>query len=464
MSIRPASQSSSIYLNHFLPQNKWASLLCSPLKSFRFDTVIICFSLLSLVNAVSGQEEVTTTRDTLNKNFTDDTKYGKGGKKLIIINDNIYNRDSIVQYFDAKKDLREAHVTTVLKDLGVTHFTGLYEKFKGLDWSAYQKLESDERQEIEDFRATIGFDFVENNNMKDIDISQIQKIESDEYYDYYSSNNNDQESPLHKHPIKSSENIVIHDALGEQIFKEQKQYQSANDINKGIQKDEIIYLDSARKKHTKRFDSKTKKWQEYDSQNMQWKNISNTAPPENNQVSTEPPIDASNILFPKNEAFVGLAYMNIANSGQGNPGYGSFGVTGEYTRYITPHIGATLDFGAYFRKETQDDYTQSFTQFNVTAGASYIPINDPWNEDKKFTGNLHALGGISRIMVKESSGSYGLDNFSKNSFTFILGATLHYHISQRAQVSIQADYVHDSFFNTSQNNARFSMGPTFCFY
>jgi hypothetical protein len=206
-------------------------------------------------------------------------------------------------------------------------------------------------------------------------------------------------------------------------------------------------------KEIKKYNTKTKKYED----------AGNTAMPDNTQVMTKPAVNTTNISFHSNEAFIGPAYLNISNAGQGNSGYGSFGFTGEYTRFITPHFGATMDVGVYFKKETQNDFTQSFTQFNVTAGATYIPCKDPWKEDKKFTGDLHLLLGLSSIMVKESSGSYGLDNISKNCFTFALGAAGDYHISPRIKIRLQADYMHTSFFNTMQNNFRISAGPTIGF-
>src|ERR1700730_9193323 len=66
---------------------------------------------------------------------------------------------------------------------------------------------------------------------------------------------------------------------------------------------------------------------------------------------------AGNLSYKPNQIFIAPAYLEIANSGQGVKGYGSFGVTGEYTRFITPRIGATLDAGIYFHKETQDGLT-----------------------------------------------------------------------------------------------------------
>jgi hypothetical protein len=166
---------------------------------------------------------------------------------------------------------------------------------------------------------------------------------------------------------------------------------------------------------------------------------------------------AGNLSYKPNQIFIAPAYLEIANSGQGVKGYGSFGVTGEYTRFITPRIGATLDAGIYFHKETQDGLSINYNSFNITAGPTFIPFNNPWSADTKLTGNLHALVGLSSIMIKQSSGSY-VDNFSKQGFTAVVGGALDYHINPTLGIRVQADYTPTFFFNTTQNNARISAG------
>jgi hypothetical protein len=166
---------------------------------------------------------------------------------------------------------------------------------------------------------------------------------------------------------------------------------------------------------------------------------------------------AGNFSYKPNQIFIAPAYLMIANSGQGVKGYGSFGITGEYTRFITPRIGATLDAGIYFHKETQDGFTTNYNSFNITAGPTFIPFNNPWSADTKLTGNLHALVGLSSIMIKQSSGSY-VDNFSKQGFTAVVGGALDYHINPSLGIRVQADYTPTFFFKTTQNNARISAG------
>jgi hypothetical protein len=202
------------------------------------------------------------------------------------------------------------------------------------------------------------------------------------------------------------------------------------------------------KKTTKKYNPKTNAYED----------TGNTSLGENNQVGNQLPVDNTHISYHDNQVFLGPAYMNIANSGVGNKGYGSFGATGEYSRYFTPHLGGTLDVGAYFHKDTEDDFSESYTQLNFTVGPTFIPFKNPRSEDKKLSGNLHALFGLSSIMVKESSGSYGIDQESKQGFTACVGGALDYKINDKFAVRLQADYTPTFFFKTMQNNARVSAG------
>jgi len=66
-------------------------------------------------------------------------------------------------------------------------------------------------------------------------------------------------------------------------------------------------------------------------------------------------------------------------------------------------------------------------------------------------------------MVKESSGSYGLANLSKQSFTGAVGGELEYHINPTFKIRLQADYTPTYFFNATQNNFRICAGPSINF-
>src|ERR1700693_4815322 len=88
-----------------------------------------------LLNACSGQDvsyqmkelsdALKITSDTIT-NLQDDGKYGKGGRLLIIINQNNYYRDSVVQHFDAKMNLRESHSTRIISDEGMKFYTSFF--------------------------------------------------------------------------------------------------------------------------------------------------------------------------------------------------------------------------------------------------------------------------------------------------------------------------------------------------
>jgi hypothetical protein len=253
-----------------------------------------------------------------------------------------------------------------------------------------------------------------------------------------------------------SQKIIAKDEGGTMIFFKEERFK--DELNPDGSNNVQIsgynwYFDDNGKKITKKYNPKTKAYED----------AGNTAMPENDQVGNAQSLGNTPVSYHDNQVFLGPAYMNIANSGKGSMGYGSFGFTGEYSRYFTPHIGATFDVGAYFHKETQDGYTQSYTQLNFTIGPTFIPFKNPQTEDKKLSGNLFALFGLSSIMVKESSGSYGIDQESKQGFTACIGGALDYKINDKFALRAQVAYTPTFFFNTMQNNARISAGLVYGF-
>jgi len=396
MPIKPSSRIFPAPFDHSRSQKIGANYQSKRAITFLAVVAIMCTNWLFFHNTAFAQEKIITTVDTLNKNLMDDAKYGKGGHKVIVIYDNIYKRDSVVYYEDPKKRTRELHRTTIIKDEGLTYYTAQFNKYKDIlakPDAEKQLMAKDDLNNYlhfySEFCVSLGI-YGPPKTLKDVDISLMQKIEEDSYTDFDASGN----------AYKTSNKTVVHDALGNIIYTNTENSELKNAHEYLYQKQLIYYVDSDRKPHNKRYNSKTKDWEDISLTSLPGNNqigLDQGANklPESNQASLPAPIDASNILFPKNEAFVGIAYMNIANSGQGNSGYGSLGAVGEYTRFITPHWGATANFGVYLHKETQDDYTQSFTQFNITAGPTFIPCKDPWNDSKKFTGYVHLLLGLS---------------------------------------------------------------------
>jgi hypothetical protein len=241
--------------------------------------------------------------------------------------------------------------------------------------------------------------------------------------------------------------------LGEDLFYQKGVSSRNSNTGQYTERGTRKYVDKQGKTHSENYNSKTNKWED----------TGNLSLPQDNLASAGPNPELTNLSFHSNEALVGVAYMDIGNSGKGSNGYGSFGVTGEYTHYINPKVGATLNFGVYFHKETQDEYSVNYSQFNVYAGVTYVPCKNPERENKMFSGNLHGLIGLSSLTVKESSGSYGLDQLTKQSLTFALGGALEYHISPRFRIRLQADYTPTFYFNTTQNNFRIGIGPTIKF-
>jgi len=167
------------------------------------------------------------------------------------------------------------------------------------------------------------------------------------------------------------------------------------------------------------------------------------------------------VYRPLNLIFLGLTYERF---GDKEFHYGSYGFSGEYTRFITPKFGATLDAGIYFHSESQYGNKQDYQQFNITGGITYVPWEQSGPQIHGFRLSTHALFGISNYTTKSTyTGSTGT-NSGKNtvhSFTANIGAALDWSIDKRFGLRLlQVDYAPTFFYKTTQNNIRISVGAT----
>src|SRR5262249_41021927 len=139
---------------------------------------------------------------------------------------------------------------------------------------------------------------------------------------------------------------------------------------------------------------------------------------------------------------------------------GSFGFTGGGTRYFTPKIGATIDFGYYLHSETQSGLKETYSQFNVAGGITYLP---PLRLSKDNTGPIlstHALLGISSLTSKYSSGSFDGMN-SSITLNLNIGAAFDWVINSNWSIRGPAiDYTPTFFSKSVQNNLRISVLAT----
>jgi hypothetical protein len=174
----------------------------------------------------------------------------------------------------------------------------------------------------------------------------------------------------------------------------------------------------------------------------------------------ETPHQAS--LVPKNLFFLGPSYLRF---GDKDIHYSSFGFSGEYTRFVSPKLGATLDIGLYFHNESQMDYNVHFQQFNITGGLTYYPIQ-PYTEEHALNFSAHALAGISQFSTKylySSGGSTSVDKNTVYSFHANIGAALDWSLNAFNIRLLQADYTPTFFSHSIQNNFRLSIGISFNF-
>lgn len=162
--------------------------------------------------------------------------------------------------------------------------------------------------------------------------------------------------------------------------------------------------------------------------------------------------------FPKNLIFIGPSYVHF---GDKDLHYGSFGGTGEYTRFFTPKIGATLDVGIYFHNDKQNEFTTHYQQWNITAGITYLPITTP---HPRLIFSTHALFGISTYSYKFTSSGFNSDRTTQHSFTPNIGVALDWPLSKAFGIRLlQADYMPTFFSSATQNNFRLSIGATWRF-
>jgi len=158
----------------------------------------------------------------------------------------------------------------------------------------------------------------------------------------------------------------------------------------------------------------------------------------------------------ENEIFVAPAYMHYSDGG-------SFGTTLEYTRFIDPRFGATIDAGVYYDKKTYSTQnSQSNTNFNIAAGVSYVPCKYPCDPEKRFSGNLHALAGLSNYTAKYTFNSMTSKN-SEHSFTMVLGGAIDYNINPATHIRFQPDYTPVFGKGGMQSNFRLSLGVSYKF-
>ncbi|MFI5132940.1 MAG: hypothetical protein ACHQEB_01325 [Chitinophagales bacterium] len=156
-----------------------------------------------------------------------------------------------------------------------------------------------------------------------------------------------------------------------------------------------------------------------------------------------------------NEVVLLASYVHF---GDNSFHYNSFGGSGEFTRFIKPQLGATIDAGIYFHKESQNQATQNYTQMNITGGITYLPVKKESGCDSKFVFSTHALFGISSYMQKASYNG-NTNNSTLHSFTMNIGAAADWKISKQIKIRLpQVDYAPTFFGSNTQNNFRISAG------
>ena len=160
--------------------------------------------------------------------------------------------------------------------------------------------------------------------------------------------------------------------------------------------------------------------------------------------------------FHSDEIFIAPSYFHFSDK---DNNFGAYGGTLAYTHRTSETLGLTLDLGYYTNTKNETDLKRTNNIFTITAGLTYIP--QIFGKNSKLELLTHGLVGMVNYKAKLEQ-SIGTSKINKGGFSFNLGAALNYQISNKLDWRIfQADYIPTFFFNTTQNNYRFSTGLTF---
>jgi hypothetical protein len=194
----------------------------------------------------------------------------------------------------------------------------------------------------------------------------------------------------------------------------------------------------------------------YDIKKGDWEEVKKDKPT-TDEPKTENKIPAS---FPQNQVAFGPAYMHF---GDKDFHYGSYGFTGEYSRFLCPRFAITADVGIYWHKESFVGYDNNFDEFDLDAGVTYLPCSHSLDPACRFCFSAHAFAGYGSYTTKTTSNGYGSNSIKEHSVIFDIGAAEDLRISPNFKLRLQADYRPSFYFNTTQNNYRLTLGGVYDF-
>ena len=170
---------------------------------------------------------------------------------------------------------------------------------------------------------------------------------------------------------------------------------------------------------------------------------------------------------PRNEFFAGYSFnsADINTLTVAPERTGQHGLNLAYTRYLTEHVGLTLDASAHFKRDTFNfnnlNFERKRDQYHFLGGVQF--------KSRQGEGRVrpfaHVLAGGALFRGFASSRTQAGNTFiidDATSFALAVGGGLDVRAGRHFDIRlIQADYLPTFFGSTRQNNLRLSFGVVF---
>lgn len=238
------------------------------------------------------------------------------------------------------------------------------------------------------------------------------------------------------HGVITSEKTVRYSSItGDEISFNEKRYKDGN----------LIYgyeweIDEKGKKVTKKFNAKTRKYEEAALATTPSDEVG--APERDTNFCSKP--------FYPNEVVGFFSFIREDSS----PRFNTYGGGASYTRFINSSIGLTADFNANFRTQNAVD----LSKISVLGGVTVLPFDGAKTTDK-VTFSTHSLFGASHF--KSDAGAI---SFTDNAFTMKLGGVVDVNVTDNFFIRpVQIDYAPTFFGDNTQHNVQFGFGAGFRF-
>lgn len=160
---------------------------------------------------------------------------------------------------------------------------------------------------------------------------------------------------------------------------------------------------------------------------------------------------------PKTQLHATPGYLHF---GDKDTKFGTIGIDVGGTKYFGGSLGVTINGGYYTNTDKENDYKETNSLLNITAGVSYR-IDDPFKTGGKFSINTHALGGISSWTQKTTFGQNS-NQSTEVSPHLNVGAALDIRLNKNWSLRLpEISYAPTFFYETVQHNYKIGAGVVF---